>query len=61
MKSKYVIMRPGKGPGVPTGRTPRNNEIIIKINSARFEEGFRYVITWEMLAWRKPIFAMSEE
>ena len=58
MKSKYVIMIPGKDPSVPMGVIPRDNEIdfIIKINSAMFDEGFKYVTTWEMLAWRKPIF-----
>lgn len=58
MKSKYVMMRPGKGPSIPMGRIPRDNEIdfVIRINSATFEEGFKYVTTWEMLAWKKPIF-----
>lgn len=58
MKSKYVIMRPGKGPGVPMRGIPKDNEIdfVIRINSARFEEGFKYVTTWEILAWKKPIF-----
>lgn len=59
MKSKYVTMRPGKGPSVPFAKiSTSDNEIdyVVRINSSRFEEGFKYVVNWEMLAWKKPIF-----
>ena len=58
MKSKYTIMRPGKSPRIPMRGIPSDTEddFVIKINSAWFDEGFKYVTTWEILAWKKPIF-----
>lgn len=59
MKSKYIIMKPGKGSTVPMRGVPRDNNEVdyrIKINSTRFEKGFEYATTWEILAWKKPIF-----
>ena len=56
-------MRPGKSSGAPMRIIPKGNEFnyVLKINSITFVDDFRSVMTWEILAWKKPIFAMSEE
>lgn len=68
MKSNYMCMKLGRSTNIwqpisitcldASVKTYSSDETysMFKINSARFENGFQHVITWEFLALRIPIF-----